>query len=90
MSFSQASPQNECLGMEYMLQAAEAGVRPAMLEVAKAFESGCGLGEPPVDNSTFPGKKRLTRAVLRMKIKVVDCFAVQVSVKLNKAGFSGL
>ena len=75
-----------------MLQAAEAGVRPAMLEVAKAFESGCGLGEPPVDNSTFPGKKRLVRACVSICVKsnVDDCIAVYVQWNVSYPNTSGL
>lgn len=33
------------LGMDYMVQAAEAGDRSAMIYVAKAFETGAGLGK---------------------------------------------
>lgn len=33
------------LGMDYMVQAAEAGDRSAMIYVAKAFETGVGLGK---------------------------------------------
>ena len=35
---SQPSAENECKGRSYLLQAAEAGVRTAMIEVAREYE----------------------------------------------------
>ena len=37
-------PENVDLGMDYMVEAAEAGDRGAMIFVAKAFHTGDGLG----------------------------------------------
>ena len=54
----QSSPANECLGMDYLLQAAERGMKLAMLEVAKAFDSGFGLGKAPEGDPSFPAKQR--------------------------------
>ena len=54
----QSSPANECLGMDYLLQAAERGMKLAMLEVAKAFDSGIGLGKAPEGDPSFPAKQR--------------------------------
>ena len=54
----QSSPANECLGMDYLVQAAERGMKLAMLEVAKAFDSGFGLGKAPEDDPSFPAKQR--------------------------------
>lgn len=54
----QASPVNECLGMDYLVQAAERGMKLAMLEVAKAFDSGVGLGKAPDNDASFPAKQR--------------------------------
>lgn len=36
---------NQDIGIDYMVQAAEAGDRGAMIFVAKAFETGNGLGK---------------------------------------------
>lgn len=41
----QKSSENVNKGVGYMLMAAEAGDRSAMLYMAKAFETGVGLGE---------------------------------------------
>lgn len=40
----EANPTNKCLGFEYFLEAAENGLRVAMVIVAKTFETGVGLG----------------------------------------------
>ena len=57
----QPSPANECLGMDYLLQAAERGMKLAMLEAAKAYDSGVGLGKVPEGDATFPAKQRLAK-----------------------------
>ena len=54
----QASPENECMGMEYLVQAAEGGHREAMIEVAKAYDTGERLGRAPEGNTDFPAKQR--------------------------------
>ena len=54
----QSSTANECLGMDYLLQAAERGMKLAMLEVAKAYDTGLGLGKVPEGDSSFPVKQR--------------------------------
>jgi len=41
----QKSADNLNKGVDYMLMAAEAGDRSAMLYMAKAYETGVGLGE---------------------------------------------
>ena len=41
----QKSVENMNKGVDYMLMAAEAGDRSAMLYMAKAYETGVGLGE---------------------------------------------
>ena len=41
----QKSGENMNKGVDYMLMAAEAGDRSAMLYMAKAYETGVGLGE---------------------------------------------
>jgi len=41
----QDDPENIDLGMDYMVQAADAGDRGAMIYVAKAFETGNLLGK---------------------------------------------
>lgn len=41
----QKSVENTNKGVDYMLMAAEAGDRSAMLYMAKAYETGVGLGE---------------------------------------------
>ena len=41
----QASSAHECEGMDYLVQAAEKGLRVAMLEAAKALDMGEGLGQ---------------------------------------------
>ena len=43
--FSQKSADNFEKGVAYMLMAAEAGDRGAMLYMARAFDTGVGLGE---------------------------------------------
>ena len=40
----QNDPENTDLGMDYMVLAAEAGDRGAMIYVGKAFQTGVGLG----------------------------------------------
>ena len=40
------------------MQAAERGMKLAMLEVAKAYESGVGLGQAPEGNVSFPAMQR--------------------------------
>ena len=40
----QQNEENVDIGMDYMLQAAEAGDRSAMIYVAKAFDTGFNLG----------------------------------------------
>ena len=54
----QSSAANECLGMDFLLQAAERGMKLAMLEVAKAYDTGFGLGKAPEGDSSFPAKQR--------------------------------
>jgi len=41
----QKSVENTNKGVDYMMMAAEAGDRSAMLHMAKAYETGVGLGE---------------------------------------------
>ena len=41
----QKSVENTNKGVDYMLMAAEAGDRSAMLYMARAYETGVGLGE---------------------------------------------
>jgi len=41
----QKSVENVNKGVDYMLMAADAGDRSAMLYMAKAYETGVGLGE---------------------------------------------
>lgn len=41
--------EHESEGMEYLVEAAERGVRAAMLEVARAYDTGVGLGTAPDD-----------------------------------------
>ena len=50
--------------MDYLLQAAERGMKLAMLEVAKAFDSGLGLGKAPEDDPSFPAKQRYIIIIL--------------------------
>ena len=66
LSSEQSSPANECLGMDYLVQAAERGMKLAMLEVARAFESGVGLGTAPEGDTTFPAKQRCTGCTLHI------------------------
>ena len=40
----QNDSENEDLGIDYMVEAAEAGDRGAMIYIAKAFKTGNGLG----------------------------------------------
>ena len=40
------------------MQAAERGMKLAMLEVAKAYESGVGLGQAPEGDVSFPAMQR--------------------------------
>ena len=54
----QESAANECIGMDYLVKAAEKGVKSAMLEVAKALDTGMGLGKAPEDDPGFTAKQR--------------------------------
>lgn len=40
----QETPENEAIGMQYLVDAAERGLRPAMFEVAKALDTGMNSG----------------------------------------------
>ena len=45
--------------MEYLVQAAERGSKPAMLEAARALDTGVGLGRAPHSNDhASPVKQR--------------------------------
>ena len=44
--------------MEYLVRAAEKGLKPAMLEVAKALDTGVGLGKAPENDADFCGTLR--------------------------------
>ena len=44
--------------MDYLVRAAEKGYKAAMLEVAKALDTGVGLGKAPDDNPTFTAPQR--------------------------------
>jgi len=44
--------------MHYLVGAAEKGYKPAMLEVAKALDTGDGLGKAPDDDPTFTAPQR--------------------------------
>ncbi len=44
--------------MEYLVQAAEGGIKEAMLEVAKALDTGTGLGKAPDDVPSFTATQR--------------------------------
>ena len=39
--------------MEYLVKAAEKGLKSAMLEVAKALDTGLGLGKAPKNSNNF-------------------------------------
>ena len=54
----QPSPANECIGMEYLTQAAGIGLRAAMFEAAKAYDTGVGLGKAIDDDPSFPARQR--------------------------------
>ena len=54
----QASPEHECEGMEYLVQAAEGGMKEAMLEVARALDTGTGLGKAPENDPNFTATQR--------------------------------
>jgi len=43
--------------MEYLVQAAEGGLRVAMVEVGRAYNTGQGLGKAP-GGPSFPAKQR--------------------------------
>ena len=45
------TPQNQCIGFDYTIQAAEAGSVEAMVRAAEGLESGQGLGEAAGDLS---------------------------------------
>lgn len=57
-SIIQASGAHECEGMEFLVRAAEKGKKPAMLEVAKALDTGVGLGQAPDNDPNFAAKQR--------------------------------
>ena len=40
------------------MQAAEGGMRVAMLEVARAFDTGTGLGKAPANDPNFTATQR--------------------------------
>jgi len=44
--------------MEYLVQAAEGGLRVAMVEVGRAYNTGEGLGKAPEGDPSFPAKQR--------------------------------
>jgi len=51
---TQVAPENEEIGVMFMMRAANAGDRSAMIYLAKAYESGNGLGiNRSVYDSTF-------------------------------------
>ena len=58
--------------MDYLLQAAERGMKLAMLEVAKAFDSGVGLGKAPEGDPSFPVKQRYSLISITVYDKVVS------------------
>lgn len=44
--------------MDYLVQAAQRGLKAAMLEVAKAYDSGVGLGKAPENEPDFGAEQR--------------------------------
>ncbi len=57
----QASPANDCLGMEFLVCAAEGGLKVAMVEAARAYDSGQGLGIAGSDGGGGDGRLTVTQ-----------------------------
>lgn len=55
---SQATVEHESEGVEYLVEAAEKGVKAAMLEVARAYDTGLGLGTAHNDDANHSFTQR--------------------------------